>query len=66
MGQDIPGQKERFIGLSQGPKSVNEVFHLVNFENIRNPLEKPSLVSAVLNGAEDAGYAENIAFINYE
>ena len=66
MGQDIPSQKERFIGFSQGPKSANEVLHLVNFANIRNPLEKLSLVSAVLNGAEDAGYAENIAFINYE
>jgi hypothetical protein len=39
---------------------------LVNFDKIRNPLEKPSLVSSVLNGTEDTGYAENIAFINYE
>ena len=64
--QDIPGQKERFIGLPGGPKSTDEVLHLVNFDNIRNSLEKPSLVSAVLNGAEDAGGGDNISFINYE
>ena len=66
MGQDIPSQKERFIGLPQGPKSANEVLHLVNLDKIRNSLEKPSLVSAVLNGAEDAGCGDNIAFINFE
>ena len=66
MGQEIPSQKERFIGLPQGPKSANEVLHLVNFDKIRNSLEKPSLVSAVLNGAEDAGCGDNIAFINFE
>jgi len=66
MGQDIPSQKERFIGLTQGPKSANEVLHLVNFDKIRNSLEKPSLVSAVLNGAKDAGCADNITFINFE
>jgi hypothetical protein len=65
MGQDIPSQKERFVG----PESANEVLHLVNFAKIRNPLEKPYLVSAVLNGAEDAGWTGNIElikFINFE
>jgi hypothetical protein len=66
LGQNIPSQKERFVGLPQGPKSANEVLHLVNFDKIRNSLEKPSLVSAVLNGAEDAGCGDNIAFINFE
>ncbi len=66
MGKDIPSQKERFVGLPLGPKSANEVLHLVNFDKIRNYLEKPSLVSAVLNGAEDAGCGDNIAFINFE
>ena len=66
MGQAIPSQKERFIGIPQGPKSANEVLHLVNFDKIRNSLEKPSLLSAVLNGAEDAGCGDNIAFINFE
>ena len=66
MGKDIPSQKERFVGIPQGPESANEVLHLVNFAKIRNPLEKPYLVSAVLNGAEDAGCGDNIAFINFE
>jgi len=66
MGKKIPEQKERFIGRPQGPKSASEVLHVVNFDQIRNPLEKPYLVSAVLNGAKDAGCADNIEFINYE
>jgi hypothetical protein len=66
MGQAIPSQKECFIGLPQGPKSEKEVLHLVNFDKIKDPLEKPYLVSAVLNGAEDAGCDDNILFINFE
>jgi len=66
MGQDIPSQKERFVGLPQGPKSANEVLQVVNFDKIRNDFEKLSLVSAVLNGAEDAGCGDKIAFINFE
>ena len=62
MGQDIPSQKKRFIGLPQGPKSANEVLHLVNFNKIRNSLEKPFLVSAILNRAEQAGYMDGITF----
>jgi hypothetical protein len=66
MGQSIPSQKERFVGLPQGPKSANDILHLVNFDKIRNSLEKPYLVGAVLNGAEDSGCRDNIAFINFE
>jgi hypothetical protein len=66
LGQNIPSQKERFVGLPQGPESAYEVLQLVNFNKIRNSLEKPSLVSAVLNGAEDADCGDNIAFINFE
>jgi hypothetical protein len=66
MGKNIPSQKERFIGLPQGPNSADEVFHLVNFDKIKNPFEKPLLVSAVLKGAEDAGCSDNIIFINFE
>ena len=66
MGQAIPAQKERFIGIPQGPKAATEVLHLVNFDSIRNSLEKPSLMSAVLNGAEDTGGGDNIVFINFK
>jgi hypothetical protein len=66
MGQKIAKQKKHFVGLTQGSKSANELLHLVNFDKIRNSLEKSSLVNAVLSGAEDAGYIENILFINFE
>ena len=36
------------------------------FKNIRNNAEKPFLVQAVLNGAEQAGYTDGILFLNYE
>ena len=64
MGHDSFDQKERFVGFPQGPKSLNDVLHLFNFDNIRDPLEKPALVEAVINGAEDAGCTEGIAFMN--
>ena len=66
MGRDSVKQKERFVGFDQGPKSKQDVLHLYDFKKIRNPDQKPSLVQAVLNGAENAGYQEGIAFLNYE
>ena len=66
MGKDSVDQKERFIGLNKGPKSRDDVLHLYNFKNIRNNAEKPFLVQAVLNGAEQAGYTDGILFLNYE
>lgn len=66
MGHSSPDQKKRFVCLPQGLKSLNDGLHLYNFDNIRNPIEKPALVEAVSNGAEDAGCTEGIAFINYE
>lgn len=66
MGQGIPKQKKHYIGIMQGPKAATEVLHLVNFDKIRNSLEKPSLRSAVLKGAKDAGSCENIIFINFK
>lgn len=66
MGKDSVDQKGRFIGLDKGPKSRDDVLHLYNFKNIRNNAEKPFLVQAVLNGAEQAGYTDGILFLNYE
>lgn len=66
MGRDSVEQKERFVGFDQGPKSKQDVLHLYNFKNIRNPDEKPFLVQVVLNGAENAGDQEGIAFLNHE
>ena len=64
--QDRISDLETKLTFEENSKSANEVLHLVNFDKIRNSLEKPSLVSAVLNGAEDAGCGDNIAFINFE
>lgn len=66
MGKDSVGQKERFLGLEKGPQSLDDVLHLYNFKNIRNPDEIPGLMQAVLNGAEQAGYTDGVRFLNYE
>lgn len=66
MGKDSVDQKKRFIGIDKGPKSRNDVLHLYDFKNIKNNAEKPVLVQAVLNGAEQAGYTDGILFLNYE
>ena len=66
MGKASVAQKERFIGLDKGPKSRDDVLHLYNFKNIKNNVEKPFLVQAVLTGAEQAGYTDGIRFLNYE
>ena len=66
MGKDSVDQKGKFIGMDQGPASMGEVVHLYNFENLRNRIETPLLMQAVLNGAEQAGYMDGIIFLNYE
>jgi len=62
----ISHKKRRFIGLNQGPASMEKVVHLYNFENRRDRTETPILIQAVLNGAEQAGYMDGIIFLNYE
>lgn len=66
IGKSIPEQKKNYVGQPNGVESTEEVLHVVNFDRIRDPQEKPALVSAVLNGAEDAGGGENIVFLNYK
>ena len=66
MGKDGINQKGKFIGMDQGPASMEEVVHLYNFENIRNRTDIRLLMQAVLNGAEQAGYMDGIIFLNYE
>jgi hypothetical protein len=66
MVKDNVLQKERFIGMENGPKSKSDVVHLYNFDNIRDVTEKPLLVQAVLNGSEQAGHTDGIIFLNYK
>jgi len=61
----IPDQKKRFLNMPNGPKSANNIIHVVNMVSIRNPVEKLSLVKMVLKGAIDAGCQENIIFVNH-
>jgi hypothetical protein len=39
MGKDSVDQKVKFIGMDQGPASIEDVVHLYNFENLRNRTE---------------------------
>ena len=66
MGKDSVDQKGKFIGMDEGPASMEEVVHLYNFGNIRNRTETLLLMQVVLNGAEQAGYMNGIIFLNYE
>jgi hypothetical protein len=66
MGKKSVEQKARFIGLDQGPASMQEVLHVYNFDKIHNKTEIPLLIQAVLNGAEQMGYLDGIMFLNYD
>ena len=68
IGKDIDsvGPKGKFIGIDQGSVFMEEIVYLYNFENIRNKIEIPILMQAVLNGAKRAGYMDGIIFLNYK
>lgn len=66
MGKESINQKDMFVGLNKGPTSREDVLHLFNFEAIQNRAEVPVLVQAVLNGAEQQGYTNNLMFLNYD
>jgi hypothetical protein len=68
MGCDCMDQKDRFLGLPNGPTSAAQVEHVFNFGQIRNVAERAELVQAVLDGLKSKGYdmPEGIYFINYE
>ena len=57
---------EKCCQSDPSPQSPDEVLHLINFDKIRNSIDKPGLLNAVLQGAEDIGSALDIKFINYE
>jgi len=44
--------EDLFCSMDQGPTSMAEVVHVYNFENIQNKTEIPTLIQAILNGAE--------------
>lgn len=66
MGKKIPTQKETFCGLPRGPKSPDEVLHVVNLDLIRDSNQKQTMIDRVLQGAEDkSNNTTGIYFLNY-
>lgn len=66
MGKKIPSQKEEFCGLPGGPKSPDNVLHVVNLDLIRDSNQKQNMIDRVLKGAEDkSGNTGDIYFLNY-
>ena len=66
MGKKIPPQKEEFCGLPGGPKSPDNVLHVVNLGLIRDSNQKQNMIDRVLKGAEEK--SDNIVgiyFLNY-
>lgn len=66
MGKKIPPQKEEFCGLPGGPKSPENVLHVVNLDLIRDFNQKQNMIDSVLKGAEDkSDNTAGIYFLNY-
>lgn len=66
MGKKIPPQKEEFCGLPGGPKSPENVLHVVNLDLIRDSNQKQNMIDSVLKGAEDkSDNTAGIYFLNY-
>jgi hypothetical protein len=66
MGKKITPQKEQFCGLLDGPKSPENVLHVVNLDLIRDSNQKQNMIDSVLKGAEDKGdNTVGIYFLNY-
>lgn len=66
MGKNSVKQKSLSIGINDGPKCMEDVIHLYNFEKIRDRTEIPGLVEQVRNGAEEKGYTDGMIFLNCE
>ena len=56
-------QKRRFYGLEKGPKTSENVLHIVDLAYVPSH-EKEIIKEYCLKGAEDAGGSEGILFLN--
>ena len=66
MGKKIPPQKEEFCGLPGGPKSPENLLHVVNLDLIRDSNQKQNMIDSVLKVAEDkSSDTAGIYFLNY-
>jgi len=67
IGQKLPKQKKFFVGEPNGPKTPNEVLHLVDVDQLNNIEKKQDLVNGVLEGLKDSGEsAGDVKFLNYK
>lgn len=66
IGLKIPPQKEKFCGLPGGPKSPDNVLHVVNLDLIRDSNQKQNMIDSVLKGAKKKSHnTAGIYFLNY-
>ena len=56
MGREIPREKERFCNEPTGPKSADNVLHVVNLGFIQDSNQKKSIIVTLLKGACKRGY----------
>lgn len=66
MGKKIPRQKKGFCNAPSGPKSPDNVLHVVNLDLIRDSDMKQKMMKLVLKGAKDTGSSTvGIKFLNH-
>ena len=66
MGKKIPPRKEEFCGLPSGPKTPDNVLHVVNLDLIRDSNQKQNMIDRVLKEAEEkSDNTVGIYFLNY-
>lgn len=66
IGKKIARQKEEFCGLPVGPKSSDNLSHVVNLGLIRNSNQKQNIIDRVLKEAEEkSDNTVGIYFLNY-
>jgi hypothetical protein len=63
IGKRLVQQKKTFVGVEGGPKSPENVLHLITL-NYLPDYEKQPVIDNVLNGAEEAGSTYGIKFMN--
>ena len=63
IGKKSLKQKQIFCGLDQGPKTSENVLHIVDLAYVSSH-EKDIVKEYCLKGAEDAGGSEGILFLN--
>ena len=63
IGQKIVDQKNRFVGIDDGPISSKNVGHVVDLCYVPTD-EKPIVMKKIMGGAASRGSNENIIFFN--